>query len=60
MGSHFRTKHAPSLSDLLIRANDAKNKGGLVDVEKGVGEVIYGKTELANVFRPLLSDLQRR
>jgi hypothetical protein len=50
----------PTLADLLIKANDAKNKGGLVDVEKSVGEVIYGKTELADVLRPLLSELQQR
>lgn len=50
----------PSLAGLLIKANDAKNKGGLVDIEKGVGEVIYGRTELAEGLRLLLSDLQPR
>jgi NAD(P)H dehydrogenase (quinone) len=42
-----------SLADLLIKANDAKNKGGLVDVEPEVGEVIYGTTELVDALRPL-------
>ena len=44
----------PSLAELLIKANDAKNKGGLVDVEPNVGEVIYGTTELLDALRPLL------
>lgn len=56
----FAQSMPPSLADLLIKAGDAKNKGGLVDVEKGVGEVIHGKTELADVLRPLLSNLQQR
>ena len=43
-----------SLADLLIKANDAKNKGGLVDVEPNAGEVIYGTTELIDALRPLL------
>lgn len=44
-----------SLAGLLIKANDAKNKGGLVDVEPNTGEVIYGTTELIDALRPLLS-----
>jgi uncharacterized protein YbjT (DUF2867 family) len=43
-----------SLADLLIKTNDAKNKGGLVDVEPNAGEVIYGTTELIDALRPLL------
>jgi NAD(P)H dehydrogenase (quinone) len=43
-----------SLADLLIKANDAKNKGGLVDVEPNAGEVIHGTTELIDALRPLL------
>jgi NAD(P)H dehydrogenase (quinone) len=43
-----------SLADLLIKANEAKNKGGLVDVEPNTGEPIYGATELINALRPLL------
>jgi NAD(P)H dehydrogenase (quinone) len=42
-----------SLADLLIKANDAKNKGGLVDIEPNAGEVIYGTTELIDALRPL-------
>ena len=43
-----------SLADLLIKANDAKNQGGLVDVEPNAGEVIHGNTELIDALRPLL------
>ncbi len=43
-----------SLAELLIKANEAKNKGGLVDVEPNVGEVIYGTTELIDGLRPLV------
>jgi NAD(P)H dehydrogenase (quinone) len=43
-----------SLAELLMKANEAKNKGGLVDVEPKVGEVIYGSTELIDALRPLL------
>ena len=43
----------PSLTDLLIKANDAKNRGGLIDVEPE-GEVCYGTTELIDALRPLL------
>lgn len=43
-----------SLAELLIKANAAKNKGGLVDVEPNAGEVIYGTTELIDALRPLL------
>jgi|SRR5579859_1023950 len=43
-----------SLAELLIKANDAKNRGGLVDVEPNAGEVIYGPTELIDALRPLL------
>ncbi|EJC83282.1 putative nucleoside-diphosphate sugar epimerase [Rhizobium leguminosarum bv. trifolii WSM2297] len=44
-----------TLADLLIKANDAKNKGGLVDVEPNAGEVRRGTTELIDALRPLLS-----
>lgn len=43
-----------SLAELLIKANDAQNKGGLVDVESESGEVCYGTTELIDALRPLL------
>jgi hypothetical protein len=50
----FRQAMSPSLAELLIKANVAQNKGGLVDVEPNVGEVYYGITELINTLRPLL------
>jgi len=50
----FERIMAASLAELLINANDAQNKGGLVDVEPGAGEVFYGKTELIDALRPLL------
>lgn len=40
-----------SLADLLIKANDAKNRGGLVDVEPNADEVIYGTTELIDALK---------
>lgn len=43
-----------TLADLLIRANEAKNKGGLVDVEPNAGEVIHGPTELTDALRPIV------
>lgn len=42
-----------SLADLLVKANDAKNEGGLVDIEPG-GEIRRGATELIDALRPLL------
>jgi uncharacterized protein YbjT (DUF2867 family) len=42
-----------SLAELLIKANDAKNKGGLVDIEPNTGDVRYGATELIDALRPL-------
>lgn len=42
-----------TLAELLIKANDAQNKGGLVDVEPN-GQVFYGKTELIDALRPLI------
>jgi uncharacterized protein YbjT (DUF2867 family) len=43
-----------SLAALLIKANEAVNKGGLVDIEENVGEVCHGTTELIDALRPLL------
>ena len=42
-----------SLADLLIGTNDAKNEGGLVDVEAD-GEVRYGTTDLIDALRSLM------
>jgi hypothetical protein len=41
-------------ADLLIKANDAQNKGGLVEIEPNSGEVRYGSTELIDALRPLI------
>ncbi|WP_322050683.1 NAD(P)H-binding protein [Paraburkholderia bannensis] len=43
-----------SLADLLIKANDARNEGGLVDVEPG-GTVCRGTTGLIDALRPLVA-----
>lgn len=45
---------AASLTDLLIKANAAKNQGGLVDIEPGIGEVRCGTTELTDALRMLV------
>lgn len=45
----------PSLARLVIRTNQAKNAGGLVDVEPKIGEVRRGTTELIDALRPLLA-----
>lgn len=42
------------LAELLFKANDAKNKGGLVDVEPGFTEVRRGPTVLIDALRPLV------
>jgi uncharacterized protein YbjT (DUF2867 family) len=44
----------PSFAELLIKANDAQNKGALVDVEPNVGEIIHGTTDLIDALRVLL------
>ena len=46
---------SPSLATLIVKANDAQNKPGVVDVEEGVGEVRYGTAELIDALRPLVS-----
>ncbi|KAF4217184.1 hypothetical protein CNMCM5878_006428 [Aspergillus fumigatiaffinis] len=51
----FERAMNPSLAELLIKTNDAHNKGGLVDVEANSGEVKYGKTELIDVLRRLVN-----
>lgn len=45
---------SPSLAELLIKANDALNKGGLIDVDPSSGKVCYGTTALIDGLRPLL------
>ncbi|KAJ5825691.1 hypothetical protein N7474_002829 [Penicillium riverlandense] len=43
-----------NLAELLIKFNDAQNKGDLVDVEPNSSEVRYGATDLIDALRPLL------
>ncbi|KAL6821524.1 hypothetical protein V8C40DRAFT_54784 [Trichoderma camerunense] len=50
----FESVMRPSLAELLTKANDAQNKGGLVDVEPDAKEVRYGTTELLDALRPLV------
>ncbi|OPB44742.1 hypothetical protein A0O28_0088800 [Trichoderma guizhouense] len=50
----FESVMSPSLAELLIKANDAQNKGGLVDVEPDAKEVRYGITELLDALRPFV------
>ncbi|PTB51477.1 hypothetical protein M431DRAFT_523328 [Trichoderma harzianum CBS 226.95] len=50
----FESVMSPSLAELLIKANDAQNEGGLVDVEPDAKEVRYGTTELLDALRPLV------
>ncbi|KAH8812120.1 hypothetical protein F5884DRAFT_784414 [Xylogone sp. PMI_703] len=50
----FEQGMGASLAELLIKANDAQNKGGLVDVEPGSRDVRYGTTELIDALRPLV------
>lgn len=50
----FERVMSPTLTELLIKANDAKNKGGLVDIEENSGEAYYGNTKLIDALRPLL------
>lgn len=42
-----------SLAELLTKANDALNRGGLIDIEPD-GEVLHGTTDLLDGLRPLL------
>lgn len=45
---------SPTLAELLVKANDAINLGGLVDVEQA-GEIIYGSTKLSEALQEMLS-----
>ncbi|WP_250634432.1 NAD(P)H-binding protein [Pinirhizobacter soli] len=51
----FEKNMTSSLAELLIKANDAQNRGGLVDVELGSAEVFHGETVLIDALRPLLA-----
>lgn len=46
-----------SLAKLLTAANDAKNEGGLIDIEPGAGEIVRGQTTLVEALRLLLPPL---
>lgn len=50
----FEGVMSPSLAELLIKANDAQNVGGLVDIEPGAKEVHHGTTELIGALRDLV------
>lgn len=50
----FERTMPASLAELLIKAGDAKNKGGLVDIEPDIGEVRHGATTLIDALRALL------
>lgn len=43
-----------SAAELLVKFNDACNKGGLVDIEPGTGDVRYGTTDLIDALRPFV------
>ena len=49
----FEGVMSESFAELLIKANDAQNEGGVVDVEPE-GEVRYGTIDLIDALRPLL------
>lgn len=50
----FERTMPSSLASLLIKANDAKNKGGLVEIAPNAGEVRYGPTSLIDELRPFV------
>ncbi|KAL7920136.1 hypothetical protein ACQKWADRAFT_299448 [Trichoderma austrokoningii] len=50
----FERVMSPTFAELLIKANDAGNKGGMVDVESKESKVHYGKTELIDALRSLV------
>ncbi len=50
----FERTMPASLANLLIKANDAKNKGGVVEIAPDAGEVRYGTTSLIDALRPLV------
>ncbi|MCJ9754707.1 NAD(P)H-binding protein [Neorhizobium sp. BETTINA12A] len=43
-----------SAAGLLIKVYDAHNKGGLIEIEPGASNILYGTTELIDALRPLL------
>ncbi|EWY97366.1 hypothetical protein FOYG_02214 [Fusarium oxysporum NRRL 32931] len=47
----------PSLAELLIKANDAQNQGGLVDIGPDSNEVCFGTTTLFDALGQLLMSL---
>ncbi|KAI8663243.1 NAD(P)-bd-dom domain-containing protein [Fusarium keratoplasticum] len=51
----FERVMSVTLAELSIKANDAQNEGGLVDVEPNSDTVRYGTTELIDALRPLLA-----
>ncbi|KIW19588.1 hypothetical protein PV08_00161 [Exophiala spinifera] len=54
----FETVMSPTLADLLIKANDAQNQPGVVDVDPNCKDVRYGTTTLIDALRPLIPKTQ--
>ncbi|EXL65228.1 hypothetical protein FOPG_18540 [Fusarium oxysporum f. sp. conglutinans race 2 54008] len=53
----FRRVMKPSMAELLIKANDAQNQGGLVDIEPGSDEAYFGTTTLFDALGQSLKSL---
>jgi NAD(P)H dehydrogenase (quinone) len=53
----FEQDMSASLAELLIKANYAQNKGGLVEIDPNPGKVRYGTTKLIDALRPLIPPL---
>lgn len=51
----FEKVMSGTLAELLVKANDAQNEGGLVDVEPN-GQVLHGKTELIDALKVIMLD----
>ncbi|RKK88004.1 hypothetical protein BFJ68_g9699 [Fusarium oxysporum] len=53
----FERVMKPSLAELLIKANDAQNPGGLVDIGPDSNEVCFGTTTLFDALGQSLMSL---
>jgi NAD(P)H dehydrogenase (quinone) len=72
LGNHVKVESVPrahwqaafesvmntGLADLLIKANDAQNQPGVVDVEPNAEDVRYGRTELIDALKPFVPQAQ--
>lgn len=54
----FESVMSSTLADLLIKANDAQNQPGVVDVEPNAEDVRYGTTMLIDALRPFVPKAQ--